>query len=103
MFIKRSEYIELLNCKDMNIELEKEIKRLEFMLNTKDKTCKIGPWCCDCEHWVEDSSLIVSNEDILYDDVFYGFSLPKKIGGKIGYCNKNIHIMCEDFKRKLKN
>ena len=102
MFIKKSTYHELLDCKSLNIELEKEIKKLEYMLNIKDTTCKVGPWCENCEHWVIDKSEIISSsaEDMTLDELYYGLSMPTVIGGEIGYCNKYLHTLCPDFKRK---
>ena len=61
MFISNNEYYNLLDCKEMNSELEKEIKRLELMLNTRERTCKVGAWCKNCGHWVTDKSKITSS------------------------------------------
>lgn len=99
MFISRDEYIKLKDCKNMNVELEKEIQRLEYLLNTREKTCKIGPWCQNCSHWVNDKSIIISEKMHYYtmDDMYYGLPIPEEIGGEIGYCNKYIHTLCPDF------
>ena len=102
MFISREKYYELLDCKNINEELEKEIKRLELALNTRERTCKVGPWCENCDHWIIDKSEIISSsaEDMTLDELYYGFSMPTTIGGEIGYCNKYLHTLCPDFKRK---
>ena len=39
MFIKKSTYHELLDYQSLNFELEKEIKKLEYMLNIKYPSC----------------------------------------------------------------
>lgn len=99
MFISKSEYYNLLDCKKINKELEKEIKRLEYMLNTREKTCKVGAWCKNCGHWVEDKSITVSSRINGYtiEDAYYGLPIPEEIGGRVGYCNKYINTLCPDF------
>jgi hypothetical protein len=99
VFISKDKYYRLLDCKEINAELEKEIKRLEHMLNTKERTCKIGPWCEKCGHWVKDDSKIISNFSNEYtsEDAYWGATLPEKIGGEVGYCNKRVHNLCPDF------
>lgn len=99
MFISKDEYYSLLDCKEINVELEKEIKRLEFMLNTKDKTCRVGAWCKNCGHWVKDKSKITSSfaNELTLEDALCGFPIPEKIGGEVGYCNKSVNNLCPDF------
>ena len=100
MFISREKYYRLLDYKDINTELEKEIKRLEIDLNTKERTCKVGSWCKNCAHWVTDKSEITSHMINFYtiEDCYFGFPIPKEIGGEVGYCNKNVNNLCPDFK-----
>lgn len=102
MFISKSKYIELVDCKEINIELEKEIKRLELALNTKERNCKVGPWCKNCSHWVKDKSVIISKSFDYYtiDDMYMGLTMPEKIGGEVGYCNLHIDTLCPDFLSK---
>ena len=99
MFISKDEYYRLLDCKDINIELEKEIKRLEYMLNTREKTCKVGAWCKNCGHWTTDESKITSSfiKEFTLEDAYYGLPIPEKIGGEVGYCNKYVDTLCPDF------
>lgn len=98
MFIRKEEYYRLLDCEEINKKLEDEIKRLEYQLNTRERTCKIGPWCKDCSHWVVDSSVITSSRLAEYslEDMYYGLPIPETIGGKVGYCNKYVHTLCPD-------
>lgn len=102
MFISKDEYYSLLDCRDMNKKLEEEIKRLEYMLNTREQTCKVGAWCKNCGHWVEDKSVITSNSINEYslEDAYYGFPVPEEIGGRVGYCNKYVNTLCPDFTMK---
>lgn len=99
MFISKDEYYNLLDCKEINVELEKEIKRLEHMLNTRERTCKVGAWCKNCGHWVKDKSKIISNfgNDLTSEDAYWGATLPEAIGGEVGYCNKSVNNLCPDF------
>ncbi len=99
MFISKDEYYRLLDCKEINAELEKEIKRLELALNTRERTCKVGAWCKNCGHWVTDKSKITSNfiENYTTEDAYYGVSIPETIGGVVGYCNKSVDNLCPDF------
>lgn len=103
MFISKSEYYNLLDCKEINKKLEEEIKRLEYALNTREKTCKVGAWCKNCGHWVEDESVITSSRinEYTLEDAYYGLPIPKHIGGKVGYCNKYINTLCPDFALKV--
>jgi hypothetical protein len=102
MFITKSEYYDLLDRKWINEELEKEIKRLEYQLNARERTCKIGPWCENCKHWVEDRSVITSSRIAEYslEDAYYGITIPETIGGRVGYCNKYVHTLCPDREAK---
>lgn len=102
MFISRNKYIELSDCKKINIELEKEIKRLELALNTKERNCKVGPWCEKCAHWVTDKSVIISERAryLTFDDMYMGYPIPEEIGGEVGYCNLHIDTLCPDFLSK---
>ena len=99
MFISKNEYYRLLDCKKINSELEKEIKRLEYMLNTRERTCKVGAWCKNCGHWVTDKSKITSNyiNEFTIEDAYYGLPIPEEIGGVVGYCNKSVDNLCTDF------
>ena len=99
MFISRDEYIRLKDKEKLNDELEKEIKKLEYLLNTRERTCKIGPWCIKCSHWTKDYSEVISQASDYYtmEDAYYGIPLPVTIGEKVGYCNKYIHDLCPDI------
>ena len=99
MFIRKAEYYNLLDCKKMNDELEKEIKRLTLALNTNVKNCKVGPWCENCGHWITDKSVIIATaiRDYTSEDCYYGLPIPEKIGGEVGYCSKNVNTLCPDF------
>lgn len=100
MFISKYKYYELCDKAELNSELEKQIKHLEHLLNTREKTCKIGPWCEKCGHWVQEYSETVSSwiNDYSLEDAYYGLPVPKNIGGRVGYCNKYINTLCPDFK-----
>lgn len=102
MFISKDKYYELCDKAELNDELEKQIKKLEHLLNTRERTCKVGPWCEKCGHWVTESSRIVSHRisDYTLEDAYFGISLPETIGGRVGYCNKYINTLCPDFKLK---
>lgn len=103
MIISRDEYYNLLDYKEMNEELEKEIQRLQCMLNTRERTCKVGAWCQNCGHWVEDKSVITSSaiEDYTIEDAYFGMPIPEEIGGRVGYCNKYVNTLCPDFTFKV--
>ena len=98
MFISKEKYYHLLDCEELNKELENEIKRLEHILNTRERNCKIGPWCKGCSHWVNDISVITSSRLAAYslEDMYWGLPLPKTFGGHVGYCNKYVHTLCPD-------
>ena len=104
MFIRKDEYYDLCDKAKINEELEKQIKRLEYLLNIRERTCKVGAWCEKCGHWVKDYSEIVSSRIAEYtlEDAYYGLPTPKCIGGRVGYCNKYINTLCPDFKFKEK-
>lgn len=107
MFISKYKYYELCDKAELNYKLEEEIKKLEYLLNTRERTCKVGPWCEKCGHWVEDHSRIISNQidEYSFEDAYYGVPLPEYIGGRVGYCNKYINTLCPDFtfKEELNN
>ena len=100
MFIRKDKYYELCEKEKLNEELEKQIKKLEYLLNTRERTCKIGAWCERCAHWVQERSEVVSEwiNDYGIEDAYFGVPVPKTIGGRVGYCNKYIHTLCPDFK-----
>ena len=100
MFIRKDEYYDLCDKAKINEELEKQIKKLEYLLNTRERTCKIGAWCEKCSHWVTERAVIVSSAIAEYslEDAYYGISMPKYVGGRVGYCNKYINTLCPDFK-----
>ena len=102
MFISKYKYYELCDKAEINKELEKQIKKLELLLNTRERTCKVGPWCEKCGHWVKDYSKVTSSwiNDYGLEDAYYGVPIPETIGGKVGYCNKYINTLCPDFKFK---
>lgn len=99
MFISKSKYYELCDKAEINEELEKQIKKLEYLLNTRERTCKVGAWCEKCGHWVVDSSRVVSRaiDDYGMEDAYYGIPVPEYVGGRVGYCNKYINTLCSDF------
>ena len=99
MFIRRDEYLRLKDCEDLNIELKKEVKRLEQVINTQVRNCKVGIWCEGCEHWTKDRSVTTSNNIIGYSvmDMYFGATMPLEIGGQVGYCRKHIHDLCPEF------
>lgn len=99
MFISKNEYYDLWDKAKINEKLEKQIKKMEYLLNTRERTCKIGPWCEECGHWVVDSSRVTSGiiNDYTLEDAYYGIPVPEYIGGKVGYCNKYINTLCPDF------
>ena len=102
MFIRKSEYYDLCDKAEINKDLEKQIKKLELLLNTRERTCKVGPWCEKCGHWVVESSRITSSQIMEYslEDAYYGVPIPEYVGGRVGYCNKYINTLCPDFKFK---
>lgn len=99
MFISKDKYYELCDKAELNEELEKQIKKLEHLLNTRERTCKIGPWCEKCNHWVTEYSKITSSRISEYtlEDAYFGVTIPETIGGRVGYCNKYINTLCPDF------
>ena len=102
MFISKSKYYELCDKAEINEELEEHIKKLEYLLNTRERTCKIGPWCEKCGHWVTEKVTITSSQisDYSLEDAYFGITIPKYSGGRVGYCNKYINTLCPDFKFK---
>ena len=99
MFIRKDEYYDLCDKARINTELEKQIKHLEYLLNTRERTCKIGAWCEKCGHWVQERSEVVSSwiNEYGLEDAYYGLPVSQTIGGRVGYCNKFINTLCPDF------
>lgn len=95
MRIRSDEYVRLKDCERMNVELEKEVKRLAELVSAEVEDCKIGPWCKDCKHCGYESSEI---GNAFYEGVFIGYAA--RTGGRVQFCKKHLHELCPEFEQK---
>lgn len=93
MWIKQEEYDNLLECKKMKTELEKEVQRLAELISAEVKDCRVGPWCKDCLHRGFDYSQIKMINA-------FGDPFIKETDGEVQYCMKHLHEICPEFETK---
>ena len=95
MWVPKKEYIRLITCEKMCLELEKEVQRLAELISSEVTDCKVGVWCKDCEHYGHEQSK-VDNVEML------GFDIPfiREIGGTVQYCKKHLHEFCSEFEQR---
>lgn len=92
MWISKAKYESLKNAKELNVELEKEVKRLARVISNTTKDCKVGPWCKDCAHKGIDSAKVFGRGRAGSSEYV------KAIGGEVIYCKKHLHDICPEWR-----